>query len=156
MFVLFYVHRKGMSFPSPFTFIHPKVSTLSHSNVITYPHCFLTAYKMTSRPSVLAGTSDSKNPDPYYYCKSTIHPSDPARTSPKTPLYLSLITWCSCAPAPSTSCASWQWCRRTCKATTSPWSPWSHPRTFATRTPASMFYNKHITPVIWMPNRTKF
>ena len=28
--------------------------------------CFLTAYKMASRPSVLAGTSDSKNPDPYY------------------------------------------------------------------------------------------
>ena len=31
-----------------------------------YLHCFLTAaYKMTSRPSILAGTSDSKNPDPY-------------------------------------------------------------------------------------------
>ena len=27
----------------------------------TYPLCFLTAYKMTSHPSVLAGTSDSKN-----------------------------------------------------------------------------------------------
>ena len=28
--------------------------------IITYPLCFLTAYKMTSRPSVLAGTSDKK------------------------------------------------------------------------------------------------
>ena len=33
-------------------------STLSLTNVVTYPHCFLTAYKMTSRPSILAETSD--------------------------------------------------------------------------------------------------
>ena len=37
------------------------------ANFIIFPLCFLTAYKMTSRPSVLAGTWDSKNPDPYYY-----------------------------------------------------------------------------------------
>ena len=47
-------------------------STLSLTNVITYPYCFLTANKMTSHPSVLAGTSDSKNPDPYYSVLSVI------------------------------------------------------------------------------------
>ena len=37
------------------------------TNFVIYPLCFLTAYKMTSPPNVLAGASDSKNPDPYYY-----------------------------------------------------------------------------------------
>ena len=37
-----------------------------HRVTQTYTLYFLTAYKMTSSPSVLAGTSDSKNPDPYY------------------------------------------------------------------------------------------
>ena len=40
------------------------VYTESHEH--TQPHCFLTAYRMTSHPSVLAGTLDSKNPTPYY------------------------------------------------------------------------------------------
>ena len=43
-------------------------STLSILNFVTYPLCFLIAYKMTSRPSVSARASDSKNPDLYYYC----------------------------------------------------------------------------------------
>ena len=38
-------------------------NTLSLTNVVTYPHCFLTAYKSLWRLPVLAGTSDSKNPD---------------------------------------------------------------------------------------------
>ena len=33
-------------------------STPSLPNIFTYPHYFLTAYKMTSQPSVLAGASD--------------------------------------------------------------------------------------------------
>ena len=32
---------------------------------------------MTSRPSVLAGTSDSKNPDPYYYFSPYYYSGDP-------------------------------------------------------------------------------
>ena len=34
--------------------------------VSIYPLCFLTAYKMMSRPRVIALASDSKNPDLYY------------------------------------------------------------------------------------------
>ena len=41
-------------------------STLSLPNAVTYPHCFLTAYKMTSCPSMLAGVLDSKTPELYY------------------------------------------------------------------------------------------
>ena len=44
MFVLLYVHL---------------------TNVVTYPHCFLTAKKAMTLP-VLAGMSDSKNPDLSY------------------------------------------------------------------------------------------
>ena len=40
--------------------------SFGYQTVLCYPHCFLTAYKMMSRSSVLAGTSDSKNPDLYY------------------------------------------------------------------------------------------
>ena len=55
-------HLNRYVFSSPFTFIYTKVaSTPSLPNGVTYPHCFLTAYKMTSCPSVLAGKSDSKN-----------------------------------------------------------------------------------------------
>ena len=42
-------------------------STLSLTYVINYPHFFLTAYKMTSRPSILAEMTDSKNLDLYYF-----------------------------------------------------------------------------------------
>ena len=35
-----------------------EVATLSFTNKITYPHCFLTAYKMMSLPSILAGALD--------------------------------------------------------------------------------------------------
>ena len=34
---------------------------------VTYPHCFLTAFTWLLRLPVLAGTSDSKNPDLYYW-----------------------------------------------------------------------------------------
>ena len=43
-----------------------QASTPPLTNFFTDPLYFLTAYKMMSRPSVLAGASDSKNPDPYY------------------------------------------------------------------------------------------
>ena len=60
--MLLYIHQKRDVF-----YLHLyQGSTLSLTNVVTYPHCFLTAYKMTSRSSVLAGMSDSKNPDTYY------------------------------------------------------------------------------------------
>ena len=36
-------------------------------SILTVSHYFLTADKITSGPSVLAGKSDSKNPDPYYF-----------------------------------------------------------------------------------------
>ena len=39
---------------------------LSLTNVVTFPHCFLTAYKRLWCLPILAGTSDSKNPDLYY------------------------------------------------------------------------------------------
>ena len=60
---------KGMTFPSPLTFNCTQV--LSLTNVVTYPLHFLTAYKMMSRHSILAGMSDSKNPDLYYYKHNT-------------------------------------------------------------------------------------
>ena len=49
----------------PFSLI-PRQPSLSLINVVTYPHCFLTAYKRLWRLPVLAGTSDSKNQDSYY------------------------------------------------------------------------------------------
>ena len=54
------VHLKNdvfsISFPSPLY----QGNTLLITNAITYPHCFLTAYKMTLRPSILAGMLDLK------------------------------------------------------------------------------------------------
>ena len=41
-------------------------STIFLANV-NYPHCFLTAYKIMSRPSILAGTLNSKNPNLYCF-----------------------------------------------------------------------------------------
>ena len=41
---------------------------LIETNFVIYPLCFLTAYTMTSLPSIFAWASDSKNPDPYYFC----------------------------------------------------------------------------------------
>ena len=48
----------GAPFPSPFSFLH--------TNFIIYPLCFLAAYESCDIVPVLAGTLDSKNPDPYY------------------------------------------------------------------------------------------
>ena len=46
---------EGQLFSSPFTFVH------THSHQCRYlSSVFFTAYKMTSLPSVLAGTSDPK------------------------------------------------------------------------------------------------
>ena len=56
---------EGRLYPSPSTVVHTKVAP-PLNNVIIYPLCFLTAYKMTSRPSALAGMLYSKNRDPYY------------------------------------------------------------------------------------------
>ena len=55
------VHRVTQTntpFPLP---LHQGSTLLSQMSLSI---CFLTAYKMTSRPSVLAGTLDSKKPDP--------------------------------------------------------------------------------------------
>ena len=41
-------------------------NTLSLTNVVTFPHCFRTAYKKPWHLPLLAGKSDSKNPDLYY------------------------------------------------------------------------------------------
>ena len=54
-------------FSSPFIIVYTKVAPPPLTNDVIYSLCFLTAYKMMSRPSVLAGMSDSKNPDPYYF-----------------------------------------------------------------------------------------
>ena len=48
-----------ISFSSPLS----QGNALSLTNVVTYPHCFLTAYKRLWCLCVLAGTWDSKNPD---------------------------------------------------------------------------------------------
>ena len=42
-------------------------STPSLANFVNHPPCFLTAYKSYDVLPVLAGKSDSKNKDPYYY-----------------------------------------------------------------------------------------
>ena len=55
-----------MIIPSPVTFIYTKVAP-PITNLIIYPLCSLTAYKSCDKLPVLAGTSVSKNPDPYYY-----------------------------------------------------------------------------------------
>ena len=60
--VLLCVHLKNDVFP-----ISPPLyqgNTLSLTNVVTYPHCFLTAYKRLWRWCVLAGMSVSTKPRP--------------------------------------------------------------------------------------------
>ena len=52
------------------TFVHTKVAPPTLTNFTTHPLCFLTAYK--SYDAALAGTSDSKNPDPYYLDKKAL------------------------------------------------------------------------------------
>ena len=49
-------------FPLPLPLFTPSLN-----NFITDPLCFLTAYKSCDLLPDLARTSDSKNPDPYYY-----------------------------------------------------------------------------------------
>ena len=66
MSLLLYVHLQNDVFP--ILFLSPLYwgNTLSLTNVITYPHCFLTACKKLWRLWVSAGTLESKNPDLYY------------------------------------------------------------------------------------------
>ena len=56
----------SFSLPSPLY----QGNTLSHINVVSYPHWFLTAYKSLWRLPLLAGTLDPKNPDLYYSCET--------------------------------------------------------------------------------------
>ena len=64
--VLLCVHRKREAFSLSLYLCSPQSSTLSLPNFVDYPLCFLTPYKMTSRPSFIAWASDSTNPDLYY------------------------------------------------------------------------------------------
>ena len=48
--------------------------TPSLTNFVIHPLYFLTAYKSCDVLPVLAGTSDSKNPDPYYWLISVFSP----------------------------------------------------------------------------------
>ena len=59
-----------MPFSSPVAFTHTKLVTLL-TNFVIHPLCFLTAYKSYDVLPVLAGTSDSKNADPYYLTRVT-------------------------------------------------------------------------------------
>ena len=65
-FVLLYVHLENDLFYISFSSTLYQGSTLSLTFAVTYPYCFLTAYKRLCCLPVLAGTSDSKKPDPYY------------------------------------------------------------------------------------------
>ena len=56
--VLLYVHLKNGVFPISLLLPLFQGSTLYLPNVVTYPDCFLTAYKMTSLLCIVAGTSD--------------------------------------------------------------------------------------------------
>ena len=66
--VLLCVHRKRDTFSLSVYLCSHQGSTRTPSlpNFVTHPLCFLTAYKMTSRPSVLAWAPDSKNPDLHF------------------------------------------------------------------------------------------
>ena len=66
MSVLLYVHRKRDAFPPSLYLCSHQGSAPTLPNFFMCPLCFVTAYKMTSYPSVLAGGSDSKKPDLYY------------------------------------------------------------------------------------------
>ena len=69
-FVLLCVHRKRDAF-SYYLYLLPYQSStpLPLTNFIIHPLCFHTAYKSYDMLPVLAGMSDSKNPDLYYcYC----------------------------------------------------------------------------------------
>ena len=52
--VLLYVHRKRDAFSASLYLCSHQGSALSLPNYVTYPLCFLSAYKITSRPSVIA------------------------------------------------------------------------------------------------------
>ena len=58
MFMLLYVHLKNDVFPLFFPSPLDQDNALSLTNVVTDPHCFLTAYKRLWGLRVLAGTSD--------------------------------------------------------------------------------------------------
>ena len=51
-------------------FVCTKAAPPPLTNLITHHLCFLTAYKSCEVLHVLAGTPDSKNPDPYYSASS--------------------------------------------------------------------------------------
>ena len=61
-----------MYFPSPFTVVYTKVAPPPFTNFVTYPLCFFTAYKSYDVVPFLAGTMDSKNPDPYYFHRNQL------------------------------------------------------------------------------------
>ena len=65
-FGLLYVHLRKTTFSLSLYLASHQGSTPTLTDCVIYPLCFLTTYKMTPRPSVLAGTSDPKHPDPYY------------------------------------------------------------------------------------------
>ena len=66
MSVILYVHLKNDIFPFPFPLPYTKVTTLSLLNCGTSLVNFLTACKRLWLLGVIAGTSDSKNPELYY------------------------------------------------------------------------------------------
>ena len=75
--VLRYAHRKRDAFSLSLYLLSHQGSTPSLPNFVTYPLCFLTAYKMTSHPSILAWASDSKKTRPmllwfFWFLKNTI------------------------------------------------------------------------------------
>ena len=59
-----YCHYTHMHVARSFLFLTTVCPPLT--NFVIYPLCFLTAYKSCDILPFLAGTSDSKNPDPYY------------------------------------------------------------------------------------------
>ena len=56
--ILLYVHLKNDDLSTSLLLPLNQVITLSLPKVVTYPHCFLTAYILTSCASVLAGVLD--------------------------------------------------------------------------------------------------
>ena len=79
MSLLLYVHQKRDAFSLSLSLPSHQGSLLSLPNFVTYPVCFLTAYKMMSCPSFLAQVLDSKNPGLHYldiyYCRSNVYMS---------------------------------------------------------------------------------
>ena len=71
--VLLYVHLKIDVFPISFPFPLYQGNTLSLSNCFTLLVNFLTVCKSLLHLCILTGSSDSKNPDLYYFINITIY-----------------------------------------------------------------------------------